>query len=172
MVQQWITDHRDVNDRPGPADGNTFTFDYWHISGKIKSWTDCDGYTVNYDYSLAYNQTTEVNVIDPNGELIYDVNYVYDRAGRLTDVCEPMLGIDQNLIAGFEYDDNGNRSRLKYFLDGRGENGDGRATHLPCRQRLCCFRLIRLPLIGIINNLSHISVRVTGLENVRISHHF
>jgi hypothetical protein len=116
-----ITDHRDVNDRPGAADGNTFTFEYYYLTGKIKSYTDCDGYAVNYDYSLAYGQPTEVNVFDPNGEKIYDVNYVYDKAGRLVDVCEPMLGIDQNLIAGFEYDDNGNRKKLHYYHEGTKE---------------------------------------------------
>jgi hypothetical protein len=99
------------------AGGNTFTFEYWFMTGKIKSYTDYDGYSVNYSYSCAYDQPTEVNVFDPNGNLIYDVNYAYDMAGRLKDVCEPMLGTN-NLIAGFEYDKNGNRSTLNYYRQG------------------------------------------------------
>jgi hypothetical protein len=85
---------------------------------KIKSYTDCNGYTVNYEYSLAYGQPTHIDVNAPNGGgRIYDVNYVYDMAGRLIDVCEPLLGVGDNLIAGFEYDDTGNRSKLHYYLD-------------------------------------------------------
>ncbi len=116
-----ITDNRDVNDRPGVADSN-FMFIYWYELGKIRSYTDYDGYTVNYDYSFAYRRPTDVNVTNPAGGLIYDVNYVYDLAGRITDVCEPLLGTDSS-IAGFEYDDNGNRSKLSYFLDG-SKGGD------------------------------------------------
>ncbi len=117
MVKQ-ITDHRAEIDRPG-GDGSAFTFDYWYLSGKVRSYTDYDGYKVNYDYSSAYDQPTEVKVTDQDypDNPIYWVKYTYDLAGRLTDVSEPLLG-DNNLIAGFEYDENGNRKKLKYYLDG------------------------------------------------------
>jgi RHS repeat-associated protein len=95
---------------------------YWYLSGKIRSYKDCNEYSVNYDYSYAYGRPTDINVTSPAGALIYDVNYVYDQAGRLTDVCEPLLGSNTS-IAGFEYDDNGNRSKLKYYLDG-SKGGD------------------------------------------------
>jgi hypothetical protein len=48
-------------------------------------------------------------------------NYVYYRAGRLVDVCEPLMDTTNNLIAGFEYDDNGNRKKLHYYLDDRNK---------------------------------------------------
>ena len=115
MVKQ-VSDHRAEIDRPGGPD-SPFTFDYWYLSGKVKTYTDYDGYSVYYDYSCAYDQPTEVKVTDSLDNLIYYVKYSYDLAGRLTDVSEPLLG-DNNLIAGFAYDDNGNRDILTYSLNG------------------------------------------------------
>jgi RHS repeat-associated protein len=114
-----ITDHRNDNDKPGVAVDSNFMFNYWYATGKIKSYTDYDGYTVNYDYSLAYSQPTHIDVNAPDGGgRIYDVNYVYDKAGRLIDVCEPLLPQGYQNIAGFEYDKNGNRKKLDYYLNG------------------------------------------------------
>lgn len=118
-----IEDYRDTNDRPGSDvnDHGIYTFDYWYLTGKIKSYTDNDGYEVNYMYSFAYDQPTHIDVNAPNyGGVIYEVNYVYDMAGRFVDVCEPLLGDNQNLIAGFDYDKNGNRAHLYYSRDGTG----------------------------------------------------
>ncbi len=50
------------------------------------------------------------------------MKYGYDLAGRVTDVNEPKLGYN-NRIAGFDYDDNGNRSKLTYYLEAY-EGGD------------------------------------------------
>ena len=116
-VPKQIKDYRDANNRPGEL-GSTYTFDYWYLTGKLRFYTDYEGYTVNYDYSLAYDQSMHIDVNAPNGGgVIYEVNYVYDMAGRLKDVCEPLLG-DNCLIAGFDYDKNGNRAWLDYFRDG------------------------------------------------------
>jgi RHS repeat-associated protein len=116
MVKQ-IIDHRNDDDRPGDVD-STFTFDYWYLTGKVKTYTDYQGYKVHYDYLRAYDQPTEVNVTNPNGGLIYQVKYAYDLAGRLIDVTEPLLPAGYQNIAGFDYDDNGNRDLLTYYRSG------------------------------------------------------
>lgn len=119
-----IIDNRNADDRPG-AEGSKFTFDYWYLSGKVKTYEDYEGdeenkgYTVHYDYSRAYDRPTVVHVNDLDNELIYHVKNSYDLAGRLIDVCEPLLTEDYQLIASFDYDDNGNRSQLKYYLTGQ-----------------------------------------------------
>ncbi|MBN1796533.1 MAG: PKD domain-containing protein, partial [Sedimentisphaerales bacterium] len=110
-----ITDYRRDSDRPGTP-GSTFTFDYWYLSENIRSFEDYEGYTVDYNYSDAYSQPTMIHVSDSDGDVIYNVKYTYDLLGRLTDVNDPCVtGHD---IASFAYDDNGNRSQLKYWLDG------------------------------------------------------
>jgi len=120
---EQITDNRNADDRPG-AEGSKFTFDYWYLSGNVKTYEDYEGdeenkgYTVHYDYLRAYDQPTVVHVNDLDDELIYHVEYSYDLAGRLIDVCEPLLPEDYQLIAGFDYDDNGNRSQLTYYRNG------------------------------------------------------
>jgi hypothetical protein len=60
FVEQ-ITDYRDVNDRPGDY-GSSFKYNYYYPLNKIKSYTDCNGYTVNYDYSFAYGQKTHIDI--------------------------------------------------------------------------------------------------------------
>jgi len=112
-----ITDYRNDNDRPG-AEGSKFTFDYWYLTGKVKSYGDYEGYTVHYDYLRAYDRKSEVQVTDPYETVIYHVKNSYDLAGRLIDVREPLLGND-DLIADLDYDNNGNRDMLTYSLNGK-----------------------------------------------------
>jgi RHS repeat-associated protein len=59
-----------------------------------------------------------VHVNEPDDDLIYHVKNSYDLAGRLIDVCEPLLTENYQLIAGFDYDDNGNRDTLTYYRNG------------------------------------------------------
>ena len=113
-----ITDYRNADDRPGAEEGSKFTFDYWYLFEKVKSYEDYEGYTVHYDYLRAYDRQSEVKVTDPYETVIYHVTNSYDLAGRLIDVHEPLLGND-DLIADLDYDNNGNRDILTYSLNGK-----------------------------------------------------
>ncbi len=67
----------------------------------------------------ADGQRSAILAIDPNdGRTRYHVAYLYDKAGRLEYVAEPLRGITTPWVAKLAYDDNGNRSALTYYLDG------------------------------------------------------
>ena len=58
-----------------------------------------------------------------------------------------MLGGYDKPIAGFDYDDNGNRSKLTYFLDGSkaGNKVSVDYTHNACECRLLYPKSVDLP---------------------------
>jgi len=88
------------------------------------SYTDSDGYTIQYDYNSTYNRITSIDVKDPEEESIYTVQYSYDLAGRLRQVdANDIENPQMRILAGLEYDANGNRQELNYYLD-RSEGGN------------------------------------------------
>lgn len=125
-----VSDYRVAADRPGGL-GSTYLFQYDGITENILSYTDADGFVINYDYNLAYNRKTSVQVKTPTADYpatslppdigrdqeIYKATYAYDLAGRLTQVRD-MRSSSSNLLAGFGYDLNGNRSTLTYYRNG------------------------------------------------------
>jgi RHS repeat-associated protein len=111
-----IVDNRCDADRPGDPN-STYTFDYFDWSGNLASYTDYAGFTTTYDYNTAWNRKTQVKVVNPSDKVVYLVDYSYDLAGRLAAVSDSN-SLNPQYIAGFEYDDNGNRTGLDYYLDG------------------------------------------------------
>jgi len=123
-------DFRTAVDKPAPIN-NTLEYKYEYdyrtdnLKRYIVSENDVVDYIIDYNSLVAYpGQTKDIQVTRftqsnpyPYGELIYDVTYNYDMAGRLIDVNEPFLS-PTDRIASFGYDKNGNRSQLKYYLDG------------------------------------------------------
>lgn len=115
-----ITDKRHSDDRLGDW-GSTYLFEYYP-SEQLRSYTDQDGFTFNYDYNTAYNRVGSIEVLNPSDEVIYATAYSYDLAGRMVDVNN--ITSDPNnpvSIASLDYDVNGNRSGLSYHLDGTPE---------------------------------------------------
>ncbi len=110
-----ITDDRATADNPGGED-STYEFDYYDWSGRLLSYTDYEGFTTTYDYNAAWNRKTQIEVANPSDEVIYKVGYFYNLAGRLETVTDAN-SLDPHYIAGFDYDDNGNRTALDYYLD-------------------------------------------------------
>jgi len=108
-----VTDSRAAVDNIG---GNSQISYLYDVLGRTESITDQDDYDIDYTYK-ADGQKESIKVYDNTPSLIYDIKYAYDMASRLNTVDEPLLGTD-DLIAGLEYDDNGNRSQLSYSRDG------------------------------------------------------
>jgi RHS repeat-associated protein len=113
-----VTDYRTNEDCPGSS-GSSYTFRYFRGVENLRSYTDQDGYTIDYDYNTAYNQVSSVTVRDPLDQTLYAAEYAYDLAGRLTDVGNITAAPSNPVaIARLNYDENGNRSDLSYSLDG------------------------------------------------------
>ena len=120
-----ITDHRDDGNRPGDSAGSSYNFTYdSHWSQNLLSYEGDNGtstYTVNYEYSNAFNKKTKVEVVT-GGSTIYDVGYNYDMAGRLVDV-NASNGSSIDEIAGFTYTEGQqNLQGATYYLDGNLED--------------------------------------------------
>ncbi|MDD5011955.1 MAG: RHS repeat-associated core domain-containing protein, partial [Phycisphaerae bacterium] len=113
-----IKDYRNSDDRLGGL-GTIYDYSY-DIFDRLKTYNDSGEYTIYYDWRAADNQKTSITVFDHIYDmLIYDVNYTYDMFGRLevVDGNTCYNTADAN-IASFKYDDNGNRTQLKYWLTG------------------------------------------------------
>ena len=122
-----ITDHRNEADRPGDVN-SIFAYEYDLVSGNISRYTEPNSYAIDYESNLAYpgqKKQIRVTMLDPqnpqNDEVVYDVNYAYDLAGRLTTVKDDLSG---NAIASMQYDLNGNRVQLKYWLTGEVDDAN------------------------------------------------
>jgi RHS repeat-associated protein len=112
-----ITDYRNSEHRIGDA-GDEFEYTYDGFN-RIVSYKDGSEYMVEYDYRMADGQKELIKVVetaDPN-QAIYTVGYEHDLFGRLQRVYDPCI-LDVN-ISSLQYDDNGNRSQLKYWLNGQ-----------------------------------------------------
>ena len=111
-----IADYRNVNDN---IDGSGEIFYEYDPFGQIIAVTEQDGYRIDYSYR-ADGQKQSVKVTEPGSlsAVLYKVNYDFDVAGRLKTITEPQLNYGYQTIAAYEYDDNGNRSRLTYCLQG------------------------------------------------------
>ncbi len=115
-----IDDQRDAADCiPG-----TITYENDPL-GRLLAVTGQDGYRIDYSYR-ADGQKQRILASNPAGEIIYKAGYEFDLASRLKQVVRPSLIVPapaEALIAGFGYDDNGNRKQLRYYLDGN-DTGD------------------------------------------------
>lgn len=112
-----VEDYRNSQDNIGGTSRITYDVD---ALGRIRQVTDQDGYVTVYNYR-ADNQKALVEVISPENpdQKIYSVGYQYDKAGRLTDILEPLKPVGSQTLAMVDYDDNGNRSHLTYALTGQ-----------------------------------------------------
>jgi RHS repeat-associated protein len=112
-----IRDNRAAIDNIG---GNgTLTYEYDTL-GQLISYFQQDGYRIDYSYH-ADGQKQTIEVYNPGvltQDLAYQVKYYFDTAGRLKYVTEPMKGNSSQYTAGFDYDLNGNRTGLDYYLAG------------------------------------------------------
>ena len=112
-----VEDGRNIDDRIGGTSpyANKISYDYDPLN-RIIGITEQDGYEITYTYK-ADGQKENIAVYKPGQQNpVYWVQYGYDTALRLANVNEPLLTND--LIASFEYDENGNRKKLTYSLDG------------------------------------------------------
>ncbi len=113
-----ITDSRNDDDKVGGTPGNSAAIHYKYDSfGRLIELEDQNDYKIQYGYA-ADDQKASIIVKNPANSTIYDVQYDYDAAGRLTTVTEPPLAGTADYIAGFTYDENGNRDILTYYLAG------------------------------------------------------
>ncbi|NLH16928.1 MAG: RHS repeat-associated core domain-containing protein [Phycisphaerae bacterium] len=130
-----VTDNRNADDRIGGNNKISWEHD---ALGRVSRVVDQDGWQVLYSWR-ADGQRNEVRVIEPDDlATMYYAAYLYDKAGRLEYVAEPLRGITTPWVAKLAYDDNGNRSGLSYYLDGTfggdtvavgyGYNDDNRLT--------------------------------------------
>ncbi len=130
-----VTDNRNATDNIG-GDG-TISYEYDAL-GRVTKITDHDDWVTEYDY-MSDGQKSQIKVLHPDDATVkYHVAYLYDKALRLEYVSEPLLGLSTPWIAGFGYDDNGNRDSLTYYRDGTlggnttamsyAYNGDNRLT--------------------------------------------
>jgi len=106
-------DNRNSQDRIGGS--NTIEYEY-DVLDRLSRLTEQDNYKIEYAYQ-ADGQKQYIKVRQPDNLLVYHTEYSYDTAGRLYMVKEPLLGTN-SYIARFGYDDNGNRSELKYYRTG------------------------------------------------------
>ncbi|MHB9071736.1 MAG: LamG-like jellyroll fold domain-containing protein [Sedimentisphaerales bacterium] len=116
-----ITDARLTGARPTDSNG-IYLFTINFVTGDTLDYKVYEQnnnilqYSIYYDYLAAYPDCKKgVQVFNSNDVAIYDVNYAYDLAGRLVTVKDELA--DSN-IASFDYDLNGNRVQLKYWLTG------------------------------------------------------
>ena len=114
-----VTDNRQSSDNIGGTGQITYTYD---PDGRVETVTQQDGYITSYRYR-SDGQKFRVTVTAPGDpdDILYDVKYDYDAAGRLTDVSEPSLPFGSRELAGYGYDTNGNRDHLEYYLTGNAE---------------------------------------------------
>jgi len=115
-----VTDNRQTSDNIGGTGSyaNKISYEYDPL-GRVIGVTDQDGYHTTYSYrGDGQKQAITITAPDDPENIIYDVEYKYDIAGRLKTATEPQLQDAFEKIAGFNYDDNGNRSQLTYYLVG------------------------------------------------------
>ena len=110
-----VSDDRNATDNIG-GDG-TISYEYDAL-GRVIKITDHDDWVTEYSY-MSDGQKSQIKVLHPDDATVkYHVAYLYDKALRLEYVSEPLLGLSTPWIAGFGYDDNGNRESLTYYRDG------------------------------------------------------
>jgi RHS repeat-associated protein len=110
-----VADYRNSADNIGGS--GTIIYEYDSLD-RITRITDQDDWITEYDY-MSDGQKSQVKVLHPtDGTAKYHVVNLYDKALRLQYVSEPLLGLTQPWVAGYTYDDNGNRSTAEYYLDG------------------------------------------------------
>ena len=130
-----VTDNRNAADNIGGDETISYEYDALDRITKI---TDHDDWVIEYTY-MSDGQKSQIKVLHPDDATVkYHVAYLYDKALRLEYVSEPLLGLSTPWIAGFGYDDNGNRETLTYYRDGTlggnttamsyTYNGDNRLT--------------------------------------------
>jgi RHS repeat-associated protein len=114
-----VLDKRSDSDRMAGTYQNPpeITYNY-DVLDRVSAVTEHDDYQISYTYR-SDGQKESVKVYDDSNPpvVIYEVEYAYDGAMRLATVKEPGFGND-DLIASFQYDDNGNRTQLKYYRQG------------------------------------------------------
>ncbi len=95
---------------------------------------DQDGWETVYTWR-GDGQRSAIRVIEPDDlATMYHAAYLYDKAGRLEYVQEPLRGGTDPNICRFAYDDNGNREALTYYPTGNpvavgyGYNADNLLT--------------------------------------------
>ena len=131
-----VRDHRIAADKPSlPNDTPQYEYEYDYRTGNLEEFIVSKNpapgnpedttieYVIDYNNLVAWpGRKKDITVTRPdpqnpeNDELLYSVSYKYDRAGRLKEVDDPCV-LDVN-IASMQYDENGNRSNLTYYLDG------------------------------------------------------
>jgi len=111
-----VNDNRNALDNIGGSGEISFEYD---PMGREIARVDQDGYEVSYTY-WADGQKGSVSVSDPCANKIYEVAYYLWPNGRLRGVFEPELEPEtgDKFVAQFEYDANGNRNFLEYYLEG------------------------------------------------------
>jgi RHS repeat-associated protein len=118
-----VSDSRNSSDNIGGSGDINY---YYDALGRLSSYIDQDDYSIYYFYK-ADGQKETIKVFDNSQtpQLVYEQWYFYDGAGRLTNAsCGDPLNFSSNSLAGFEYDDNGNRDKLTYYIEGDGLGGD------------------------------------------------
>ena len=81
-----------------------------HSSSELRA------YSVEYDYCYVDNQKKKIIVKDAYGKKIYQANYGFDDAARLTWLDTDPNSNVSDLISSFMYDENGNRGKLYYWF--------------------------------------------------------
>ena len=111
-----VEDNRNSTDNIAGSGEIAYEYD---VLGRVDNIIEQDGYRIGYGYQ-AGGQKSSITVAEPNdpNSIIYSVDYSYDAAGRLLNVIEPQLPILNEHVAEFEYDENGNRKKTKYFITG------------------------------------------------------
>lgn len=112
-----------------PLGSGKITYDYDSL-GQLTSLINQDGFQIDYFYQPD-GQKQAITVFEPGTakNVAYCVKYYFDTAGRLTSVTEPLKGYNSQYVAGFDYDDNGNRSGLDYYLNGSLNGNKARVNY-------------------------------------------
>jgi RHS repeat-associated protein len=93
-------------------------YDYDSL-GQLASVINQDGYRTDYTWQAdGQKQSITVTKLGKVQQTVYHVKYYFDAAGRLKYVTKPLKSYGSQYLAGFNYDDNGNRKQLKYWLAG------------------------------------------------------
>lgn len=112
-----VEDNRNSTDNIGGSGEIAYSYD---VLGRVDSITEHDDYTILYSYT-AKGQKRQVAVTEPNSNVIYNVGYDYDAAGRVKQVSDMQAEVFQTRLAEFNYWPGGNRKEISYILsDGMG----------------------------------------------------
>jgi RHS repeat-associated protein len=110
-----VTDSRNTSDRIGGS--GTISWEHDAL-GRVTKVVDQDGWQVVYSWR-GDGQRIAIRVLESDDlATMYHAAYLYDKAGRLEYVKEPLLGETYENISSFTYDDNGNRETLTYYPAG------------------------------------------------------